>query len=458
MATGSVDGLVSGMSTSSVISGLMQVEAAPQNALKAKVVTQQKVVTAYQSINAKMKGLLTAAKTLTDPAAWKAGVATSSSDAATATTTATSSTQSGSLSFRVTHLAASHSVVFGAPQAAALTDDIMTGSSISLDVGGVTKPAIPITDKSLKGVVDAINKTADLGVRATAFQVSPGKYTMQLTSTTTGLASKFDFTGGTSPFDKLGAVAPVSEGADAELQVGDAATPLTVTSSTNTFKDLMSGLTVTAAKVQQPTDPPVTVTVASDTEGIAGKVQAMVDAANSALSEIAAQTKNKSGAVAGGPLAGNGIMSQVSSGVLGTVAGGTAANGSYKQVGIELTRDGQLTFDKAKFIAALNADPAKTQALFIDTAQTDVTLKTGLVDKLASVADTSTQTNTGTLSRLITSGNDEITDLNHRVGDWDVRLLARQATLQKQFGAMESALGKLKNQGNWLSGQLASLR
>jgi flagellar hook-associated protein 2 len=457
MATGSVDGLISGMSTSSVISGLMQVEAAPQTALKAKVATQQKVVTAYQGINAKMKSLLDAAKVLTDPTAWKGGVATSSSDAATATTTASSSTQSGSLSFRVNQLASAHSFVFGLPTATALTDIITNDSSISLTVNGVDKP-VTITDGSLKGVVDAINKTAGLGVKATAFQVSPGNYTMQLSSTSTGAASEFSFTGGNiNPFTGLGTVSLVSQGADAELALGDQDPPLLVKSSTNTFKDLMSGLTVTAAKKQQAIDPPVTVTVASDTEGIAAKVQAMVDAANAALSEIGTQTKNKSGAVAGGPLAGNSMMSQVTSSVLNTVSGGTAGNGSFKTVGIELTRNGDLTFDKAKFIAALNADPEGTQALFADTAQTDVTLKTGLADRMTAVADKATQTNTGTLSRLITSGNDAITDLNHRVDDWDVRLLARQATLQKQFGAMETALGKLKNQGNWLSGQLASL-
>jgi flagellar hook-associated protein 2 len=454
MATGSVDGLISGMSTSAVISGLMQVEAAPQNALKAKVATQQKVVTAYQGINTKMKALLTASKALVDPIAWKGGVATSSSEAATATTT-TGGAQSGALTFRVNKLAAAHSMVFDPNSTVASTSDtIMSDSSFLIDVNGVPK-TVNVADRSLKGVVDAINKTPDLGVKATAFQIAPGKYTMQLTATATGAASTFDFRHG-NPF-VLGAEQIVSAGADAELVVGDPATPLTVTSSTNTFKDLMNGVTVTAAKVQAPTDPPVTITVAADTEGVATKVQAMVDAANEALSEIATQTKTKSGTVPGGPLAGNGIMSQVASSVLGTVSGGTAANGSYKQVGIELTRDGRLTFDKSKFIAALEADPEKTQALFIDTAQTDVTKKVGLADRMAGVADKSTQTNTGTLSRLITSGNDAITDLNHRVDDWDVRLLARQAALQKQFGAMETALGKLKNQGSWLSGQLASL-
>ncbi len=453
MATGSVDGLISGMSTSAVISGLMQVEAAPQTALKAKVATQQKVVSAYQSINTKMQALLTAAKAIGDPTAWKGGVATSSSDAATASTTASSSTQSGSLTFRVNHLATSHSIVFDTP-VDATTDTIMGGSSFQINFAGGPK-TVNVTDTSLQGVVDAINKTPDLGVKATAFQVSPGKYTMQITSTSLGVQSKFDLGG--SPFSGLGAVTPVTEGSDAELTIGDAATPLKVTSSSNTFKDLMGGLSVTAVKEQSATDPPVTVTVARDTEGVATKVQAMVDAANAALSEIATQTRNKSGAVPGGPLAGNSIMSQVATRVLNTVSGGTGTNGSFKDIGIELTRDGRLTFDKAKFTAALTADPDRTQALFIDAAESDVTRKNGLADRMTAVADKATQTNTGTLSRLIISGNDAITDLNHRVDDWDVRLQARQAALQKQFGAMETALGKLKNQSSWLAGQLASL-
>lgn len=191
---GSVDGLISGMSTSSVISGLMQVEAAPQTALKAKVATQQKVVTAYQGINAKMQALQSAAKAIGDPTAWKAGTATSSSDAATATTTASSSTQSGSLTFRVKQLAAAHSMVFGTT-VSATSDIIMSDPSFDIEVGGQSK-TVTVTDKSLKGVVDAINKTADLGVKATAFQISPGNYTMQLTSTTTGLASQFNFPNG----------------------------------------------------------------------------------------------------------------------------------------------------------------------------------------------------------------------------------------------------------------------
>ncbi|WP_432978676.1 flagellar filament capping protein FliD [Dactylosporangium sp. CA-233914] len=451
---GSVDGLVSGLQTSAVIAQLMQVEAAPQTALKAKVSTQQKVVSSYQSINTKMSGLLSAAKALADPTAWKAASATSSSDSVLATTSPTGNNQSGSVTFRVKQLAAAESRVFSSGSVGATSDSITSSSSISITntATGETRN-LSITDTSLKGVVDAINGSSDLGVKASAIQTAPGKYTLQVTSAQTGAESAFTISG----IDGLGADVAATEGSDAILTIGTT-NAFDISSSSNTFKGVMDGLTITAKARTGDNDPPVTVNVASDTDGIASKVQAMIDAANAALTEIGTQTKNSSGSVPGGALAGNSSMQQLASSILQTVSGGAGSLGSLKDVGIELTRDGQLTFDKTRFTAALNADPVKTQSYFSATTDTDNDgVKDGLVDKMVAMADKATQLNTGTLAQLITSGNNAITDLNDRISDWDVRLKARQETLQKQFTAMETALGSLKNQSSWLAGQLSSL-
>jgi flagellar hook-associated protein 2 len=451
---GSVDGLISGMQTSTVISQLMQMEAAPQTALKTKVSTQQKVVSSYQSINTKMNALLTAAKSLNDPVAWKGATATSSSDAVLATTSTTGSTQTGSVTFSVKKLAAAESHIFSGRVAA--TSNNVTGASTITVTNTATGNAtnLAITDQSLKGVVDAINKSTDLGVKATAIQVSPGQYTLQLTAATTGQASAFTVTG----IDGLGGdLPPLTEGSDAVISVGTT-NALEVSSATNTFTGLMDGLTVTAKKAQADGEAPITVSVSTDTDGIAAKVQAMIDAANAALSEIGSQTKNASGTVPGGVLAGNSSMQQLASRILGTVSGGAGALGSLKNIGVELTRDGQLSFNKTAFVAALNADPAKTQSYFNSTTDVDNDgVKDGFADRMTAMSTKATQSNTGTLARLITSGNDAITDLNKRISDWDGRLALRQTSLQKQFTAMETALGKLKNQSSWLSGQIASL-
>ena len=111
MSSMSLDGLVSGLSTSSLIQQLMQVEAAPQTALRTKVTSQQKTITAYQSVNTKMSGLLSAAKALGSTDTWTSMKATSSSDAVAVS--AKPGASSGSLTFKVDKLAATQTVIFG---------------------------------------------------------------------------------------------------------------------------------------------------------------------------------------------------------------------------------------------------------------------------------------------------------------------------------------------------------
>ena len=61
----SVDGLVSGMDTTSIISQLMATEAAPQNALKTKLTTTQSTASAYRTVNTTILAITAAADALT---------------------------------------------------------------------------------------------------------------------------------------------------------------------------------------------------------------------------------------------------------------------------------------------------------------------------------------------------------------------------------------------------------
>ena len=64
---------------------------------------------------------------------------------------------------------------------------------------------------------------------------------------------------------------------------------------------------------------------------------------------------------------------------------------------------------------------------------------------------------TGSLTTAIQGRNSLVTSLNDQISDWDVRLTDKRAALQKQFAALEVALGKMKDQSSWLAGQLAGL-
>lgn len=480
----SVDGLVTGMSTTDTIKQLMQIEAAPQAALKTKITTANKVVTAYQGINSRMASIATAAKALNDPDTWGTMKATSSSDAAVVTARPGSSV--GSLTFRVDQLATSEAHTYTGVTVPSITDG--TGSAVlsgnTLDVvlaDGSSKQLTP-KDASLKSVVDAINGETELPYKASAVLVAPGQYALQLTAREGGAAGAAKVAAAGLPGGlSLGAATVTTAGADAKLTVDGPVGSFEVTSSSNTFADVMPGVTITASKVQAAADPAVTINLTTDAEGIAAKVQALIDNANVALTEIAGQSKIKSGDVAAGTLVGDSAMRKLTQDIIGAISGGAPGLGksgttaSFNEIGISVDRSGKLNFKKETFVAAYEKDPAATEKYFnsyqdkTGTAKFDAGFDTGigLARKLETVAQIATvgvadpanpsRAKEGILQGLIQRRNDAIRGLNDQVSQWDTRLELRKTNLQKQFSSLEVAMGKMQQQSSWLASQLAGL-
>lgn len=471
----SIDGLVSGLSASDLVTQLMRVEAMPQDALKKKVELQTRSVSAYQSVNAKMATLLTAAKDLSAATSWGA-MKTTSSAAGVATATATAGATGGSLTFKVNSLAAAHTVTF-AGTVSATSANAISGNTFDVRKADGSTVTVTPADKSLGAVVTAINGTTDAAYTAAAVQVAPGAYTLQLTAKKSGADGAF--AGAPTQINRLGASKITTQGANAQLTVGTT-NPYTITSASNTFADVLPGISITATGVQAAGDAPVTIGIESDKDAISKKVQSFVDAANAALTEIANQTRPKSGGSGtSGPLAGDATLRKLSQDILTAVGGGAGALGSLRDVGIEVSRQGKITFDSAKFGTAYAADPAKTRKYFdsySDVAHANATAgvfnagwdtANGVARKLEVIGLVATEgvrlptrpnaTTEGLLTGLINRKNDFIGDLNDQVTAWDSRLAVRKSALEKQFSGLEVALGRMKQQSSWLSGQLASL-
>ena len=92
MAGMSVDGLVSGLDTTSLITSLLQIEAQPQTQLKTRLTATQNTAAAYRSINTKFDALRTAAEALTSAGLAAARSATSSADVTSSATSAAAAT------------------------------------------------------------------------------------------------------------------------------------------------------------------------------------------------------------------------------------------------------------------------------------------------------------------------------------------------------------------------------
>ena len=459
-----IDGLVSGLDTTTIISQLMQLEAAPQTQLKSKVTTTDSIVSALQGLNTKLSSLGESAKTAAAAASWQAVSATSSATSATATTSA--GAQPSSLTFTVAALATRQTSLSTTVTNTSLAANY--GGSLTLATGDTAAPtatAISLTGVTdLAGVAKAINE-ADAGVTATLVKVSETESRLQLTSTATGVASGFDLYAGTLTAAEVQA-APVAPAAGSALMgraagtlIGAAAdakitlwagtgAAVDVTSTTNTFAGVLTGIDFTISKVEAD---PITLTVKRNDAALTTLASGLVTNISTVLSEITSRTKSTTSTVDGRAVTKGGILSGDSAvrGIQQAVvsAASDPVNSiSPSTVGIVLGKDGTITFDAAIFAAALAADPDKVQAVV-----------SGLAERLQAVSTNLSDKTTGAITLKIQGQQSYVKNLGDQVINWDTRLEMRRAALEKQYAALEVALGKLGSQSDWLTSQLDAL-
>lgn len=112
MASFSVDGIISGLDTTSLINALLSTEAAPQRLLSAKRTHAESQVTAWQSLNTKIAALATQARGLAADDGLAPRAVTSSHGSVTAS--AKAGAAAGELTFTVASTARSQSSVTAA--------------------------------------------------------------------------------------------------------------------------------------------------------------------------------------------------------------------------------------------------------------------------------------------------------------------------------------------------------
>jgi flagellar hook-associated protein 2 len=423
-----------------MINQLISAEAAPQTRLKGKVTTAQTAVASYQSVNSRVSALKTASDAVSQLSTWRGVKATSSSSSVSATAITGTNGSAGTTTFDVAQLAKSQITSGKVP---------VTGPATS----GTTKTITLGADKSAAGLAEAIN-AAGIGVKAAVVTTGGTENILQLSGTKTGAANAFTING----LDVT--LKNVAEASNAKLNIGGGEDlgGYTVISETNTFSKLMPGVSLTVSKLETG----VTVNASQDVSGIADKFQAMVDAANAALSEITSQTAYNASTKKGSPLTGDFAVRNMSQQILSGISQGISwdnpnfdsnvavdpttnpkkLTASFAKLGIQLDSTGKLTFDSAKFTAAYNADPDGIQKAGIAAG-----------DKFEALTTTMTQN----ISSVITGRNNEIDQLTTQIENWDVRLASKRLSLQKTYSDLEVSLGKLKEQSNWLAGQLAGL-
>lgn len=449
MGTFGVDGLVSGLDTTSLISQLMQVERIPQQQLQSTLRSQTSSVTAFQLVASRLKSAETAIAALAKDATWDAKSASVTGTSLTASTS--TSALAGQTTIAVTSLATAARWTSTAD--VAMDGDVATdGAAITVTTATDATVAFTPRSGSLRDVVAAFNEnTATTGITAVAVKTGTDAYTLQLRSNETGEAASFKGVSGlTVPM-----AATIDAGKDAVYEIDG----IVGTSPTNSVTDILPGVTVSFTGTGEST-----VAVKADTGKTTAAVKALVDAVNGALDEIATQTKNDPAAKTRAPLSSDSMVRAIANDLL-RAASDALGGRSAAEFGLETTRAGRLVFDEAAFTDAYTRDPAALRALVAPTAVTtgagtpdEVTaVPDGLSKRLSDVLDRAVNTTSGTITSAVQGREQRTKDLQTAIDSWDRRLEVRKSMLERQFSGLEVALGKLQSQGNWLSGQLAGL-
>lgn len=443
-----VSGLSSGLDTASMVKQLMQVERLQGQGLTKGRTAAQTMVSALTSLNGYMKTLGEAAEafapqSVMDTSAMHA-VAATSTNKETATATVTDKAVAGSFTFTVKSLAASGQGSFANTFSG--TEILNPGSGFDLNISANGKAAnvqVP-PDAKLADVAAAINDSG-IDVKATMVQVAPGTYKLQIASQTTGAQSNISVTDGSSTptaASLLGTFHTQVQGADTQLQVGDLANGgYMVTSPFREVKDVLPGVTITPVKVD-PTA--VTIELKLDSDAITGKVEALVKAANDALSNMRVNSKWDAATKSGGPFVGDSTTRTLTAQIQSAFGGNSSSLPSL--AGISIDRSGSVTFDKATFTTALAKDPSMVEATM-----------TSLSTNLSQLSKQATNVTDGLLSVRIQGEQSLLKDYTDQISRFEDRMSARQEILERQFSGLETMLNKLQAQGSWLSSQLATL-
>lgn len=289
---------------------------------------------------------------------------------------------------------------------------------------------------TLDDAAKAINATADLGVQATLVR-SNGEVSLVLTSSESGAANAFAH----SLTGTAATTTPLSTAADARIRMGGSfgAGGIELTSSSNTFDNVIDGVSLSVSKLHKDGDAALTLTVGQDQSATKAKAKSFVDAFNALMTSFDSLTASGSESSARGALAGDSGVRAIE-GRLNTLLRTDFAGNSLINFGISADRNGKLTIDSARFEAAVAKDPAGFEALF--------TGKDNLLDSIDKTVASYTSSTNGMLKNRMDSLDmnlrridEQFENLQQQYDNYYSRYLKQYTSMMQTMQSMEQTFG-----------------
>ncbi|CAE6883195.1 MULTISPECIES: flagellar filament capping protein FliD [Pseudomonas] len=399
-----------------------------QEAYKAQLNALSSLDTALKSFKSAASGLKLAGSSMLVNSA-------SYSQEGYATATVGSKAVAGSYDFFVQQLASKSQLALQGLQ----DGDLGSGSlsigqgsdTFSVDLGAVT---------TLDELAAAINGAADnSGVKATLVR-SNGQVNLVLTSETTGADQAISLTasGNTAFENAVAARQELSVAKDAIVRLGGEA-GIELTSSSNTFANIIDGVSLTFSKAHQTGDTPLTIEIAQDQSATKEKAQTFVSAFNALMSSFDSLTASGGESGSRGPLAGDASVRAIE-GMLNQLVRTSFGGVSLTEFGIVADRGGKLTIDSARFEKAVAANPEGFEKLFTDKGNLLDTLDKNLAVYTSSAGGLLTNRK-DTLNTQLRRVDQQFDNIQKQYDSYYARYLRQYTGLMQTMAAMEQTYG-----------------
>jgi flagellar hook-associated protein 2 len=426
-------GLSSGIDSAALVTQLVSAERAPAGVIAQKQSDLNTHKSIINSLSSALSAMNAAVLNMNQPSELQPRTVTSSDSRVTA---ATSSGAAATVhGVRVQQLARGQitsSREFASADAGALG----TGN-LKITTGATSKTINYTSTDSLASIATKIN---DAGAGASASVLFDGtSYRLMVAATATGTANAPAFVDGG---DGLGLASPDN----VKVPARDAIATIDgvqVTRSTNVISDAVGGMTFTLVSPHpaDDLDASTSVTVALDTEGLAGKLEKLVSSYNTVNAALHNQLDYSGTRKGTNTLFGDSTLRQLQ-GALSKVMSDGYGDTNLGGVGLTRGKDGSLTLDKTKLSEALAKNSDAVSALFVGG---------GFAAAMTKMTESYTRASDGLLATKTRSFTDRSTALQSQADNINRRADMLKTKLEAQFNALETAMTKLKGQSSFLS-------
>jgi flagellar hook-associated protein 2 len=441
-------GAGAGFDTKKIVEALVNAEKAPAEArLNTKIAESEAQISGLGQAVSVLNVVRDAAQRLNDAKDFKTYAVTNSQTSAFTATT-TSQARAGSNNITVSQIAQEQRSLSNA--FASETAKFNAGSiTLSLTVGSTsqTTSSISVADASLSGTVKAIN-AANLGVTAEIVDTgeSANRYRIQLIGET-GAEKAFSLTSSDNSLN----FSSVQSAADAKLNVNG----IDFTRSKNVIDDVLTGVSLSLNSV---TTGAASLSINQDNSEAKANIVDFVTIYNEAQKQL----KDLGNSSTGGELAGDSIFRSLTrslrSTVLGTSSSATSSISNLSDMGISVSRTGELTVDDTKLDKAISSNYSDIVTMFTAdtdsqaTSSTDAAGLAGDLNRLISDATNSSSylvTQQKTLASSVSARQVELTELEERMERVEERynqqFLAMQQIIDQMNSTRESMESSFEN-------------